>query len=98
VGAPVTAQMVAELRGGGKDFGSKVRDQGGGREELGGTSAQPIEKESVGCLRNARAWERSLSALVAGDDRKFEASLALSLSGVQATRLPLPALGIAEYE
>jgi hypothetical protein len=27
VGAPVTAEMVAELRGGGKDFGSKVRDQ-----------------------------------------------------------------------
>jgi len=27
VGAPVTAEMVAELRGGGKDFGSEVRDQ-----------------------------------------------------------------------
>jgi len=25
VDAPVTAEMVAELRGGGKDFGSKVR-------------------------------------------------------------------------
>jgi hypothetical protein len=28
VGAPVTAEMVAELRGGGKDFGSKVRGRG----------------------------------------------------------------------
>jgi len=27
VGAPVTAEMVAELRGGGKDFGSEVRNQ-----------------------------------------------------------------------
>jgi len=27
VGAPVTAEMVAELRGGGKDFGSKVKGQ-----------------------------------------------------------------------
>ena len=27
VGAPVTAEMVAELRGGGKDFGSEGREQ-----------------------------------------------------------------------
>ena len=27
MGAPVTAEMVAELRGGGKDYGSEVRSQ-----------------------------------------------------------------------
>ena len=27
VGAPVTAEMVAELRGAGKDFGSEIRDE-----------------------------------------------------------------------
>jgi hypothetical protein len=27
VDAPVTAEMVAELRGGGKDFGSEIGDQ-----------------------------------------------------------------------
>ena len=48
--------MVAELRGGGKDFRSEagagrsqkseVRNQGEEREELGGTSAQPIARSS----------------------------------------------------
>ena len=49
-------------------------------------------KKAMGCLRNARVWGRPLPALAARDDSKFEASFALSLSGVQATRLPLQAL------
>src|SRR4029077_6346108 len=73
------------------------RDQGKEREELEREELEQkrttnCEKQTVGCLRNARAWERSLAALAARDDSKFEASFAFSLSGVQATRLPLQAL------
>jgi hypothetical protein len=41
VGAPVTAEMVAELRGGGKDFGSEGRGQRSEiREETSNGEAQ----------------------------------------------------------
>jgi hypothetical protein len=68
------------------------RDQGKEREELGAEAHNQLREAVGGLLENARAWERSLPALAARDDSKFEASFALSLSGVQATRLPLQAL------
>ena len=58
VGAPVTAEMVAESPGGGKDFGSKVRDQGkvaGSGKSWEQKRTTNCEKQSVGCLSNARA-------------------------------------------
>ena len=68
VGAPVTAEMVAELRGGGKDFGSEIKARSGKSWEQKRTTN--CEKQSVGCLSNARAWERSLAALAARDHSK----------------------------
>ena len=60
--------MVAELRGGGKDFDSEIKARSGKSWEQKRTTN--CEKQSVGCLSNARAWERSLAALAARDHSK----------------------------
>jgi len=60
--------MVAELRGGGKDFGSEIKARSGKSWEQKRTTN--CEKQSVGCLSNARAWERSLAALAARNHSK----------------------------
>ena len=69
--------MVAELRGGGKDFGSEIKARSGKSWEQKRTTN--CEKQSVGCLSNTRAWERSLAALAARNHCKFEARFALPL-------------------
>ena len=70
MGAPVTAEMVAKLRGGGKDFGSEVRDQKSEIREEASNGESPIAHDPAkGKERRALSVPITSSARRVNGDR-----------------------------